>query len=75
MERLQDITREEARAEGIPEYGHEFRADMSEEELDIWRNRSTVENFRWLWSTLHTKPGERWEDNPEVVRLAFRRIK
>ena len=25
-----------------------------------------------LWSLLHTKPGERWEDNPHVVALTFR---
>lgn len=27
-----------------------------------------------LWRQLHTKPGERWEDNPEVVRIAFKVI-
>jgi hypothetical protein len=24
-----------------------------------------------LWNGLHTKPGERWEDNPEIVALTF----
>lgn len=52
LERLQDITEEEAEREGV-------------ERLD---------EFMALWSTLHTKPGERLEDNPELVRIAFRRI-
>lgn len=31
--------------------------------------------FRGLWSTLHTKPGERWGDNPTVYRVGrFRRV-
>lgn len=27
--------------------------------------------FAALWGSLHDKPGERWEDNPEVVALTF----
>jgi len=27
--------------------------------------------FSLLWDSLRTKPGERWEENPVVVRLAF----
>ncbi len=33
-----------------------------------------VAQFVCTWTALHTKPGERWEDNPEVVRLAFERV-
>lgn len=29
------------------------------------------ESFRTLWESLHNKPGERWEDNPDIVRLEF----
>lgn len=28
--------------------------------------------FRALWDSLHDKPGERWEDNPEIVALTFK---
>lgn len=31
-------------------------------------------DFMMLWNELHTKPGERWSDDPTVVRLAFRRL-
>lgn len=27
--------------------------------------------YRELWQSLHTKPGERWEDNPWVVAISF----
>lgn len=30
-----------------------------------------IESFRTLWESLHTKEGERWEDNPDVIRLEF----
>jgi hypothetical protein len=28
--------------------------------------------YRELWSSLHTKEGERWDDNPEIVAITFR---
>jgi len=27
--------------------------------------------FEKLWNSLHTKPGERWEDNPWIVAVSF----
>jgi hypothetical protein len=30
-----------------------------------------VAAFKALWETLHTKPGERWEDNPWIVAVSF----
>jgi len=33
-----------------------------------------VAAFVCTWTKLHTKPGERWSDNPSVVRLAFERV-
>jgi hypothetical protein len=56
VERLQDISDIEARAEGM-------------------ESCTPADQFRVLWDTLHTKPGERWSDNPKVVRLGrFRRL-
>jgi len=30
-----------------------------------------IESFRSLWNSLHGRPGEKWVDNPEVVRVEF----
>ena len=30
------------------------------------------DDFAILWDSLHDKPGERWADGPDVVRIAFR---
>lgn len=83
LERLQDITEEEALMEGVEpfEMTEQGLADLeisdeSPEVKEFWRlmgaGRTTaLMEFQMLWSTLHTKPGECWEDNPELVRLAF----
>ncbi len=35
---------------------------------------TAFESFCALWRTLRTRPGEPWEDNPQVVRVGkFRR--
>lgn len=73
-ERVQDISIEDAKGEGIPEYGHEFRGGMTERELDEWRNRSTVENFAWLWDSINAKRGYPWSSNPWVRRIEFTRV-
>jgi len=54
VERLKDITNEDAIREGI-----------ACDEVVPWAA------YAFLWDGLHAKPGERWEDNPEVVRIAF----
>lgn len=57
MERLWDISDEDARREGM-------------------ESCTPADQFRALWDTLHTDPGERWEDNPSVIRVGeFRRAK
>lgn len=64
FQRVQDISREDCAAEGHP------RSDtpgISEEaHLDAARDW-----FMDLWDSLHRKPGERWADNPWIVRTAF----
>lgn len=59
VQRLHDISEEDARAEGLgpdPEdfYGMDPRG---------W--------YRDLWNTLHTKPGQRWDDNPWIVAVSI----
>lgn len=75
VERLQDINREDARAEGIPEYLHELTGTASTESAaDLFRNRTTVENFTHLWDSLNAKRSYGWDANPWVWVVAFRRV-
>lgn len=62
MERLQEITPQEAIAEGIE--GRGVNKDLVPD--SGWRM-----TFAALWNSLHTKPGETWRDNPEVCVVAF----
>ena len=55
-ERLQDISEADMRAEGL-------------EGLDTLAVKRL--NFTLLWDSVHTKPGARWQDNPEVWVLEF----
>lgn len=72
VQRLQDISEEDAIAEGIIEYEptDEDPAEFSYVEGgDIWNNARGA--YQYLWNSLHTKPGERWEDNPWIVAIGF----
>ena len=62
LEKLQDITEDEAIMEGI----------VLEHYNNMHRLRATpFKNcFGFLWNSLHTKEN-RWEDNPKVVRLCW----
>ena len=78
VEQLQDITEEDAQCEGVEEVTHSdgvgrcWRTYGSE---FISHSATARDSFASLWMTLHTKPGEQWGDNPEVVRVgSFRRI-
>lgn len=81
VERVQDISTEDARAEGITEYLSEIATKRhTEEDADIWRNRTTIENFRNLWDSIYypgiyKKPTPfKWDANPWVWVVEFRRI-
>jgi hypothetical protein len=70
VEPLQAISGADAVAEGI------------ERELGGWRTYDQGppafgprESYASLWASLHTKEGQRWADNPQVVAIAFRVIK
>jgi hypothetical protein len=68
-ERLQEITDFEAVREGIKPC--EFFEQHGFCSLHIGSPRL---EFSRLWRDLHWKPGERWENDPTVYRIAFRRI-
>lgn len=69
VERLHDISEEDARAEGV------------ERDSDGWRDyqmpstqccASAVDSFRTLWKSING--AESWEANPEAAVISFRRI-
>lgn len=67
---LHDINIDDAKAEGITEYGEFFEKEGDDE----WRNRTSVENFAWLWDSINKKSGQSWSSNPYVWRITFELI-
>ena len=68
-ESLQDITEEDAQREGVDK----SRCGIAGYAMEPVYSYRT--GFVRIWSTLHTKPGETWLENPTVIRVgAFRRI-
>lgn len=74
MEPLRHIEHDDCVAEGIERmWNADFPYGIPESFPDGFATAKDA--FRALWCSLHTKPGERWEDNPDVVRIGkFRRI-
>lgn len=81
VERLQDITEEDAIAEGIhlcagideEGYTHGYHwGPVSDAELLF---NSAADAYRKLWDSINgQKPGKTWQDNPWVWVIEFRRI-
>jgi hypothetical protein len=63
VERLKDITIEDAQAEGITPLG-------TEGDSRRWRA-----GFRELWDSLNAKRGYGWDANPWVWVISFKRVK
>jgi hypothetical protein len=76
IERVQDITEEDARAEGVKITAYcgtkpEFKNPVCAE-----RNNSCyVCAFKDLWDTLNAKRGHSWDRNPWVLVIEFIRIR
>lgn len=72
VQRLQDISDADALAEGV--YFDELGLTGGYIGLggcnQEWSATPLIA-FANLWRKLHTKPGERWEDNPWVVAVSF----
>ena len=62
VERVQEISRDDAIAEGIEQTTGDHEYD----------NRTSVENFALLWNSLNAKRGFSWESNPWVWVIEFR---
>lgn len=79
FQRLHDISEDDAWAEGVCHAIENGRPGMDMGGLDSAMRREIVTGyigggrraFNWLWDQLHDKPGERWEDNPQIVALTF----
>ena len=76
IERLQDITEEDARAEGLKEDNGDWLGFL-DEVSGRWTRHSTARDaFRDLWWSIHgDDDGKRWEENPSVVRVQFEPVR
>jgi len=68
VERLQEITEEDARAEGIIWTQIETSPGSG-----IFKPYA-IEEFKHLWNSIYSKKGMGWEGNPWVWCISFRRI-
>lgn len=67
QERVQDISIQDAIAEGVPEQTATYTHP-------VYRSLS-VAAYAKLWNAIHTKPGETWNDNPSVWVLEFELVR
>lgn len=76
-QQLQEITAEDAIAEGIPQSAGEAAAlgliDLAKTPGHEWDNRTSVENFALAWDRINSKRVP-WATNPWVWVLTFRRL-
>jgi hypothetical protein len=71
QERLQDITELEAKAEGVKPYFYPVKISVTPRGLEQGGYLNYIKPYRLLWNTIHTKRGERWDDNPLCWVLRF----
>ncbi len=65
VQRLQDITEADAKAEGIERHGGNFTGYGKD--ADLWM--TATNSFRSLWNSLHGP--EAWDANPWVAAISF----
>jgi len=68
VERLQEITEEDAIAEGIDPRAIYVKSKDWEE--NTWFSK---EAFHWLWDSLNAKRGYGWDTNPFVWAISFKK--
>ena len=79
VERLRDITEDDAQAEGIDRGEDFFQCEtwknyQPDSEEASWFPDDPVGSFRTLWDSINgDKPGRAWKDNPWVWVVEFRR--
>jgi hypothetical protein len=72
VQRLQDISEEYAKAEGVENLGGLWR-DYQLRTLDHFE--TARESFRSLWDSINKKRGYPFESNPWIYVISFKRIK
>jgi hypothetical protein len=68
VQRLQEISEEDASAEGVDSYKHIGKRDRNG---DMYSTESYAYRFRELWDTINAKRGFAWSVNPWVWALTF----
>jgi hypothetical protein len=74
VERLQDISEEDAKAEGVEPYvfGHGFTTRENYNTCEYWTGHGFRNGFMVLWDEINGhRPGCSWEDNPWVWILEW----
>jgi len=74
VERLQQITRDEARAEGCDPVW-KWTKDRDPKYFKRGLLNPYVANFSVLWDSINTKPETGWDNNPWVWVIEFRKVK
>ena len=71
--RLQDISEEDAEAEGAMTW---WNGLSQEEQFGMYDGgRGPIAAFRMLWDSINAKRGVGWDTNPWVWAVSFRRVK
>jgi hypothetical protein len=71
VQRLQEISEEDARAEGVDSYKHIGKRDRNG---DMYSTENYAYRFRELWDSINAKRGYGWDKNVWVWALTFKRI-
>lgn len=73
VERLQEISAEDAITEGIDYELHRCGCEVCSRTSIICpaTASSLILDYAALWNSIHTTPGRRWDDNPWVVAYTF----
>jgi hypothetical protein len=71
-EHVQDISAEDACAEGIDQDVCLLSNNPTPEALDRVARKIAIERYRELWDSINTRKGTRWSDNPEVWVIEFK---
>lgn len=74
VEQLQDISEDDARAEGITDGGCLTCGESEPCGCDD-PNPSARDGFIWLWNSINKKPGRTWDDNPYIWVISFEKSK
>ena len=77
VERLHDISEEDAKAEGAHRRGRIGDDPMHPEWTmtgDGWRNDTPLGAFKFFWDSINAKRGYGWSENPWVVAVSFRPV-